>query len=149
MSCRRWGYDVKGVDKNKADILFPENNFWGRTLSAVSTSTGCFFTLAIYKQTIKHTSKPTNKHHLLSKSKLQVRSYEQAAIEADMPAAWHCTTLLPLCHWQFQTSSVWDVNLSLVQAVQTFKTLTFKKKGKICLKFTDLPYTYSCPLLAL
>ncbi|KAL0045268.1 hypothetical protein WJX82_002311 [Trebouxia sp. C0006] len=36
---RRWGYDVKGVDKNKAVILFPENNFWGRTLSAVSTST--------------------------------------------------------------------------------------------------------------
>ncbi|KAL0045421.1 hypothetical protein WJX82_006115 [Trebouxia sp. C0006] len=37
---RRQGYDVKGVDKNKAVILFPENNFWGRILSAVSTSTG-------------------------------------------------------------------------------------------------------------
>ena len=37
---RRWGYDVKGVEKNKAVILFPENNFWGRSLSAVSTSTG-------------------------------------------------------------------------------------------------------------
>jgi len=36
---RRWGYDVKGVPKNQAKVLFAENNFWGRTLAAVSSST--------------------------------------------------------------------------------------------------------------
>lgn len=36
---RRWGYDVKGVPKYKAKILFAANNFWGRTTSAVSSST--------------------------------------------------------------------------------------------------------------
>lgn len=37
---RRWGYDVKGVPKNQATILFADNNFWGRTLAAISSSTG-------------------------------------------------------------------------------------------------------------
>jgi len=36
---RRWGYDVKGVPKDKATILFAKNNFWGRTMSAISSST--------------------------------------------------------------------------------------------------------------
>jgi len=36
---RRWAYDVKGVPANQAKILFAENNFWGRTLAAVSSST--------------------------------------------------------------------------------------------------------------
>ena len=36
---RKWGYKVKGIEKNKAVVLFAENNFWGRTLSAVSSST--------------------------------------------------------------------------------------------------------------
>jgi len=36
---RRWGYDVKGIPANKAKILFAKNNFWGRTLAAVSSST--------------------------------------------------------------------------------------------------------------
>lgn len=36
---RRWGYDVKGVPKYKAKILFAANNFWGRTTSAISSST--------------------------------------------------------------------------------------------------------------
>ena len=35
---RRWGYDVKGVPKNQATVLFAENNFWGRTLAAISSS---------------------------------------------------------------------------------------------------------------
>lgn len=35
---RRWGYTVKGVQENKAEVLFVENNFWGRTLAAVSSS---------------------------------------------------------------------------------------------------------------
>ena len=35
----RWGYDVKGVPKNKAVVLFAKGNFWGRTLAAVSSST--------------------------------------------------------------------------------------------------------------
>lgn len=36
---RRWGYDLKGIPENKAKILFVEGNFWGRTTSAISTST--------------------------------------------------------------------------------------------------------------
>ena len=40
MACRRWGYDVKGVPKNQAKVLFAEDNFWGRTLAAISSSTG-------------------------------------------------------------------------------------------------------------
>ena len=36
---RRWGYDVKGVPKNQAKILFAKDNFWGRTTSAISSST--------------------------------------------------------------------------------------------------------------
>lgn len=36
---RRWGYDVKGVEKNKAVIVVAENNFWGRTMAAISSST--------------------------------------------------------------------------------------------------------------
>lgn len=35
---RRWGYDVKGIEKNKARIIFAEGNFWGRSLAAVSSS---------------------------------------------------------------------------------------------------------------
>ena len=37
--CRKWAYKVKGIQENKAIILFAENNFWGRTLAAVSSST--------------------------------------------------------------------------------------------------------------
>lgn len=36
---RRWAYDVKGVPVNEARIVFAENNFWGRTLAAISSST--------------------------------------------------------------------------------------------------------------
>lgn len=35
---RKWGYQVKKIPKNQAKTLFCENNFWGRTLSAVSSS---------------------------------------------------------------------------------------------------------------
>lgn len=35
---RRWGYEVKGIPKNKARVLFANNNFWGRTLAAISSS---------------------------------------------------------------------------------------------------------------
>lgn len=37
--CRKWAYEVKGVPENQAKIIFVENNFWGRTLAAVSSST--------------------------------------------------------------------------------------------------------------
>ena len=37
--CRKWAYKVKGIPENQAKILFAENNFWGRTLAAVSSST--------------------------------------------------------------------------------------------------------------
>jgi ornithine--oxo-acid transaminase len=36
---RRWGYVKKGIVENKAKIIFAENNFWGRTLAAISSST--------------------------------------------------------------------------------------------------------------
>lgn len=35
---RRWGYEVKGIPNNQARILFANQNFWGRTLAAVSSS---------------------------------------------------------------------------------------------------------------
>ena len=37
--CRKWAYEVKGTEPNKAVILFANGNFWGRTLAAVSSST--------------------------------------------------------------------------------------------------------------
>ena len=37
--CRKWAYEVKGIADNKAKILFAEDNFWGRTIAAVSSST--------------------------------------------------------------------------------------------------------------
>lgn len=36
---RKWGYLKKNIPDNKARIIFVEGNFWGRTLSAVSSST--------------------------------------------------------------------------------------------------------------
>uniref|UniRef100_A0A8C5L155 Ornithine aminotransferase n=1 Tax=Jaculus jaculus TaxID=51337 RepID=A0A8C5L155_JACJA len=36
---RRWGYTLKGIQKYKAKIIFAAGNFWGRTLSAISSST--------------------------------------------------------------------------------------------------------------
>lgn len=36
---RRWAYVKKAVPENKAKIIFAENNFWGRTLAAISSST--------------------------------------------------------------------------------------------------------------
>lgn len=35
---RSWGYNVKNIDKYKAKIIFAENNFWGRTITAASSS---------------------------------------------------------------------------------------------------------------
>ncbi|XP_041671861.1 ornithine aminotransferase, mitochondrial [Cheilinus undulatus] len=35
---RKWAYNVKGVPKNKAKIIFAEGNFWGRTMAAISSS---------------------------------------------------------------------------------------------------------------
>lgn len=36
---RKWAYEIKGVPDKQATVLFAENNFWGRTLAAVSSST--------------------------------------------------------------------------------------------------------------
>jgi len=36
---RRWAYSKKGIEENKAKIVFAEGNFWGRTLAAISSST--------------------------------------------------------------------------------------------------------------
>uniref|UniRef100_A0A4W3HGH6 Ornithine aminotransferase n=2 Tax=Callorhinchus milii TaxID=7868 RepID=A0A4W3HGH6_CALMI len=35
---RKWAYDVKGIPKYKAKIIFAAGNFWGRTMAAVSSS---------------------------------------------------------------------------------------------------------------
>ncbi|PIO63573.1 putative ornithine aminotransferase [Teladorsagia circumcincta] len=35
---RRWAYDVKKVPNNKAKVVFAENNFWGRSIAAISSS---------------------------------------------------------------------------------------------------------------
>ena len=35
---RKWGYTKKGIEKNKARIIFANGNFWGRTLAAISSS---------------------------------------------------------------------------------------------------------------
>jgi ornithine--oxo-acid transaminase len=34
--CRKWAYEVKGIEKNKADIVVCENNFHGRTTTIIS-----------------------------------------------------------------------------------------------------------------
>ena len=36
---RRWAYDVKKVPENKAKVVFANDNFWGRSIAAVSAST--------------------------------------------------------------------------------------------------------------
>ncbi len=36
---RRWGYVKKGIPDNQAVIVFAKQNFWGRTLAAISSST--------------------------------------------------------------------------------------------------------------
>jgi ornithine--oxo-acid transaminase len=33
---RKWSYEIKGVEKNKAKIIFVEGNFWGRTLACIA-----------------------------------------------------------------------------------------------------------------
>jgi len=35
---RKWGYEKKSIEENKAKIIFAHGNFWGRTLAAISTS---------------------------------------------------------------------------------------------------------------
>lgn len=36
---RRWAYEVKGVQPYQAKVVFAKNNFWGRTMTAISSST--------------------------------------------------------------------------------------------------------------
>ena len=36
---RKWGYEIKKIPHNDANIIFVEGNFWGRTLAAISSST--------------------------------------------------------------------------------------------------------------
>jgi len=36
--CRKWAYEVKGIDNNKAEIIVCENNFHGRTTTIISFS---------------------------------------------------------------------------------------------------------------
>ncbi len=37
--CRKWGYDVKGIEENKAKIIVCDGNFHGRTITIISMST--------------------------------------------------------------------------------------------------------------
>ena len=36
--CRKWGYEVKGISENEAQIIVCENNFHGRTTTIISFS---------------------------------------------------------------------------------------------------------------
>lgn len=36
---RKWGYQVKKIPEGKAEVIFAQGNFWGRTLAAISSST--------------------------------------------------------------------------------------------------------------
>lgn len=36
---RKWGYTVKNIPENQAKIVFAHGNYWGRTMSAISSST--------------------------------------------------------------------------------------------------------------
>eukprot|EP00095_Tigriopus_kingsejongensis_P004609 maker-scaffold1120_size61557-snap-gene-0.0 protein:Tk04609 transcript:maker-scaffold1120_size61557-snap-gene-0.0-mRNA-1 annotation:"ornithine aminotransferase" len=36
--CRKWAYEVKGIDENEAEIVVCENNFHGRTTTIISFS---------------------------------------------------------------------------------------------------------------
>lgn len=36
---RKWAYGVKKIPENCAKIVFADGNFWGRTMSAISSST--------------------------------------------------------------------------------------------------------------
>ena len=36
---RKWAYTKKGVPDNQARVVFAKENFWGRTMSAISSST--------------------------------------------------------------------------------------------------------------
>lgn len=36
---RRWAYDVKGIQHYQAKIVFAQDNFWGRSIAAISAST--------------------------------------------------------------------------------------------------------------
>ncbi len=36
---RKWAYTKKGVPENEAKVIFASGNFWGRTMSAISSST--------------------------------------------------------------------------------------------------------------
>lgn len=40
---RRWGYRVKKIPENKAVVIFANNNYWGRSLAAISASTNPAF----------------------------------------------------------------------------------------------------------
>lgn len=36
---RKWGYRVKKIPQNQAQVVFAHGNFWGRTIAAISAST--------------------------------------------------------------------------------------------------------------
>ncbi len=52
---RKWAYNVKGTPNNQAIVLFAENNFWGRTLAAISSSTdpSCYESFGPYMPNFK------------------------------------------------------------------------------------------------
>lgn len=35
---RKWGYKVKKIPKNQAKVIFCDNNYWGRSIAAISSS---------------------------------------------------------------------------------------------------------------
>jgi ornithine--oxo-acid transaminase len=35
---RKWGHSIKGIPEDQARVVFPNKNFWGRTIAAVATT---------------------------------------------------------------------------------------------------------------
>jgi acetylornithine/succinyldiaminopimelate/putrescine aminotransferase len=53
---RKWAYEVKGIDENKAEIIVCENNFHGRTTTIISFLTILLHVkiLALYQRFYKN-----------------------------------------------------------------------------------------------
>lgn len=47
---RRWGYRSKNIPTGQATVLFAKNNFWGRSIAALSASTdpNCYLDFGPY-----------------------------------------------------------------------------------------------------
>ena len=63
---RKWGYEKKKIESNKAIVLFAENKFWGRTIYACYSSSDPDFYTNFF---------PTRFSPILSMESCQSRSF--------------------------------------------------------------------------